>query len=103
MILKTPFFGPSDAQTHIRDAARRRRIAMNITQTDLADRSGVPLASLKRFEQTGQVSLTALLRIAASLNALDGFGALFPQPEPRTLDDLERGDKPRQRASGRSS
>lgn len=97
------FFGPPDTQIHIRDAARSRRIALDITQSDLANRSGVSLASLKRFEQSGEVSLTSLLRLASALDALDGFAALFPQPEPRSLDDLERSDKPRQRASGKSS
>ncbi len=92
---------PSDVQTHIREAARQRRIALNITQASLARRSGVTLPSLKRFEQSGDISLTSLLRLAATLDALDGFAALFPRPEPRSLDDLERHEKRRKRASGR--
>lgn len=101
--LKQHFFTPSDAQANIRDAARGRRIALNLTQSDLANRSGVPLATLKRFEQTGQVSLAALLQVASALDALDSFTVLFPPPELRTLDDLEHGPRPRQRASGRRS
>jgi transcriptional regulator with XRE-family HTH domain len=97
----TSFFTPPDAQTHIRDAARARRIAGDITQSDLAARSGVSLASLKRFEQTGQISLTSLLRLAMALNALNDFAALFPPLNAHSFDELERIETPRKRASGR--
>lgn len=70
---------PADALQHrIRAAAAARRLALNITQADLARRAAVPLPTLKRFEQSGEVALATLLRIAAALDALDGFGALFP-------------------------
>lgn len=70
---------PADAlQDRIRAAAAARRLALNITQADLARRAAVPLPTLKRFEQSGEVALATLLRIAGALDALDGFGALFP-------------------------
>lgn len=92
---------PNAAQTALRDAFRLRRIGLNLTQAELAQRSGVPLPSLKRFEQRAEVSLSSLLRLAWAMDALREFGDLFPPVEAATLDDLDRQAKPRQRATGR--
>jgi transcriptional regulator with XRE-family HTH domain len=81
---------PSEMQDRVRAAARRRRLALGLTQRDLATRSGVPLATLKRFEQKGQISLAGLLALADALEALAGFGALFPDVEAARLEDLDK-------------
>jgi hypothetical protein len=81
---------PSDMQDRVRVAARARRLALGMTQSDLATRSGVPLATLKRFEQKGQISLAGLLALADALHALSGFGALFPAIEETRLEDIDK-------------
>jgi transcriptional regulator with XRE-family HTH domain len=50
---------------------------MGYTQHELAQRSGVSYASVKRFEQTGDISLVHLLKLANVLNRLIEFDALF--------------------------
>lgn len=40
----------SELPVLIGKAAQTRRVALGLTQRDLADRSGVPLSTLKRFE-----------------------------------------------------
>lgn len=83
----------------LRDAARARRVAMGLSQAELSARSGVAIATLKRFEQSGAGSIATLLAIAEALDALSEFRSLFPAPEPRSLDDLapaRRARKPRQ-------
>ncbi|WPZ23659.1 helix-turn-helix transcriptional regulator (plasmid) [Sulfitobacter faviae] len=77
-------------QDRVCAAARSRRLALGLTQSDLAAKSGVPLATLKRFEQKGQISLSGLLALADALNALAGFGALFPAVEATRLEDLDK-------------
>lgn len=79
-----------DLRDAVRLAARNRRIALGFTQSELAARSGVPLGTLKRFERLGEVSLSTLLALAEALDALNGFHGLFPLPEARSLEDLER-------------
>ncbi|MGP3699827.1 helix-turn-helix domain-containing protein [Rhodobacter sp. NSM] len=91
---------PSEMQDRVRAAARGRRLALGLTQSDLAMRSGVPLATLKLFEQKGRISLAGLLAIADALDALAGFGALFPAVEATRLDDLDQ-PAARQRARTR--
>ena len=45
----------------------RLRKRKKITQKQLAVRSGVSLGSLKRFEQSGEISLQSLTKIAIAL------------------------------------
>lgn len=86
----------ADVREAIRLAARSRRIALSLTQADLAARSGVPLGTLKRFERMGEVSLSTLLALAEALDALEAFVGLFPPVEARTLAEVERqAERPR--------
>jgi transcriptional regulator with XRE-family HTH domain len=87
----------TDVQDAVRTAAKARRIALGLSQADLSARSGVPIATLKRFEQRGEASFTTILALAEVLDALAEFQALFPTPDIRSLEDLDRQEKPRQR------
>lgn len=83
-------------------AARLRalRLARGWKQITLADRSGVSLASLRRFEHSGKVSLESLLALAFALDRLDDFTSLLAPPPARSmaeLEALEAKPKPRQR------
>ncbi len=84
-------------------AAKTRRIALNITQAELSSRSGVAIATLKRFEQGGHASLTTVLTVAECLNALEEFKTLFPAPEATTLDEIEAFATSRQRVRARKA
>jgi transcriptional regulator with XRE-family HTH domain len=61
--------------------ARELRLEKNLTQEGLAKRSGVSLASIKRFERLGKISLESLLEIALVLGVLDEFKLLFRKLE----------------------
>lgn len=75
----------------LRDLAKRekkRRKSMKITQKDMARRTGVSLGSIKRFEQTGEISLHSLLKIAFVLNCLDDFDHLFERKFYRSVEEV---------------
>mgnify|MGYP002737243941 FL=1 len=55
----------------------RLRKRKKITQKQLAVRSGVSLGSLKRFEQSGEISLQSLTKIAIALDVENELEALF--------------------------
>lgn len=97
MKLPSTLITAADAQDTVSTAAKARRIALDLTQADLAARSGVPIATLKRFEQRGEASVTTILALAEVLGALAEFQTLFPMPDIRSLEDLGRQEKPRQR------
>lgn len=55
----------------------RLRKRKKITQKQLAARSGVSLGSLKRFEQSGEISLQSLTKIAIALDVENELDDLF--------------------------
>ncbi len=81
---------PHEVSEDLAQKSRLLRKGKNLSQQQLAARSGVSLGSLKRFESTGQISLESLLKIAMVLGRLSDFEALF-QPQdtlPASLDDI---------------
>lgn len=77
------------------------RLARGWKQITLAQRSGVSLASLRRFEESGRVSLQNLLDLAFALNRLGDFDALFQPPPAASLAELEAAEKRPTRKRGR--
>jgi transcriptional regulator with XRE-family HTH domain len=53
------------------NAIRQRRLALNLPQTEVASRSGVPLGTLRRFEQTGQSSFLTVAKLLTTLGMSD--------------------------------
>lgn len=88
---------PEEMALAVSGRARALRLHHDLTQQGLADRAGVSLGSLKRFERTGAIAFTSLIRIAQVLDALDELEALFPEPEFRSIDDAIAREKRRQR------
>ncbi len=72
---------------------RARRKERKLTQVGLAKASGVSLGSLKRFENSGEIALMSLLRIAVVLESEDEFLSLFTGKYYRSIEDVinERG------------
>jgi len=68
---------------------RAVRLRRKWKQSTLAERSGVALPSLRRFEQTGQISLKSLLQLAFVLGRLGDFDAVFEQPQAESIAELE--------------
>ena len=81
---------PLEVMENLKTNFRKRRKALGYTQEELANRSGVSLGTLKRFERTGQISLESLLKLAFVLECLEGFGTLCEEKEaiPKSLDEL---------------
>jgi len=67
---------------------RRQRIAVKMTQAELAKQSGVPLGTLRRFEQTGQSGFMTVAKIMTTLGTADHFLSSLKRPAPtaKTLD-----------------
>lgn len=76
------------AATKVVERMKARRRAMRISQQELAKRSGVSYASIRRFETSGEISFRSLLKIALALDCLEDFPKLFRKPDPTNLKDL---------------
>jgi len=81
--------------------AKALRLAKGWKQITLAQRSGVSLASLRRFEESGRISLQSLLELAFALNRLDDFDALLQPPRASSLAELEAAEERPTRKRGR--
>ena len=81
---------PKEIRQELAARAKERRLALNISQKELAERSGVSLGSIKRFESSGQISLSSLLEIALVFGSLGDFDTLFAgKGEPLSLFEPE--------------
>jgi transcriptional regulator with XRE-family HTH domain len=84
--------------------AKAMRLAQNLTQVGLEQRSGVSLGSIKLFERTGKISCVSLVKLAIVLGASESFDNLFQPSEsgPRTIDQLlKEAQVPKGRKRGR--
>jgi transcriptional regulator with XRE-family HTH domain len=79
---------PRDVRIEIADKHKKLRKQRGLSQIDLAERSGVSLGSLKRFETKGQVSLESFLKLVFVLGRLSDFESVLNPGE-----NLERIEK----------
>jgi len=77
---------------------RATRLRQNITQQEAAERSGIPLSSYRRFEQTGQLSMERFVAVLHALNQVEALEQFLAPPPVRDLDTLDQMSAPRQRA-----
>ncbi len=64
---------PSKAQRKLAENVRQRRLGMDLTQEGLAERSGVPLPTLRKFEQKGAISLESFLKLQMVVGGLEAM------------------------------
>lgn len=59
-----------------------------ITQKEIARRSGVSLGSVKRFEQSGEISLQSLTKIAIALGVYGELDTLFSEVPFASIEEV---------------
>lgn len=79
---------PSDIDRDIAKRIKSIRKRRKITQKQLAGRSNVSYASLKKFEQTGEISLISLTKIAMELGLAGELKSLFTQPVYLSIEEV---------------
>lgn len=70
---------------------RKRRKAQKLSMQALSEKSGVSYGSLKRFENTGEISLVSLLKLAIVLDCTGGLEDLFTQTEIHSIQEIIDG------------
>lgn len=79
---------PMEIQKEIARKEKERRRDKGLTQEELARRAGLSLSSLRRFEQTGEISFASLVRIGSVLDDEKAFLDLFAPQEYQTMKEL---------------
>jgi transcriptional regulator with XRE-family HTH domain len=89
---------PNGIAKSIAKNAQKCRLQLNISQEQLAQKSGVSLGSVKRFENKYEISLKNLLKIAFILNSTDEFEILFTKKQYMSINDVVKATKTYKRA-----
>lgn len=97
----------ADVLTRTAKALRERRQALGLRQVDLAERSGVAIATLRRFENTGQITFGGLAKLLVACGLADAFLAgIKPKTvaAPASIDEfLGKAPSPRRRVRVRKT
>jgi transcriptional regulator with XRE-family HTH domain len=101
IIMHVIFETPKEISQRIAAQARAKRLSLNLTQKSLAERSGVSLSVLKKFERTGEISLLSLLKLAMPLDALESFAKLFQMDKMQNFSSLDEILNAKERKRGR--
>ena len=88
------FISLEKAQKKLVQNIRERRLLMELTQEGLAERSGVSLSTLRKFEQKGVISLDSFLKILSVVEGLeDIINVLKPnKPNFKSIDDVLKSE-----------
>lgn len=80
----------SKAQLKIAENIRARRLSMELTQEGLAERSGVPLPTLRKFEQKGAISLESFLKLLMVVGEVEELINILKPSKPifNSIDDV---------------
>ena len=67
---------------------RHRRVEKGLTREQVAERAGVAVSNVVRFEQKGLISLKNLIGLAMALGYTSEIKSLFSNPKYSTMEEL---------------
>lgn len=94
---------PDLLMTGVAERVKQRRLEKGWTQNLLATKAGVSLASYRRFESSGEISLRSLVMLAFALEMTDEFENLFSRKAYQSIDDIIKANPSKQRKRGNRS
>lgn len=81
---------PDDVAKDIAVDFRNRRIEKGMTREAIAEKAGVALSNVARFEQKGLVSLGNIIRLASALGYVSEIRHVFSEAKYSTMDELRQ-------------
>lgn len=69
---------------------RKRRVEKNLTREQVAEKSGVAVSNIVRFEQKGLVSLKNLISISMAMGYTSEVKNIFSEPKYSTMEELSQ-------------
>ena len=82
------FDTPSDVAIRLANKIKSIRKRRKITQKQLAGRSNVSYATLRKFEATGQISLESFIKLVMEHGLKDELDNLFSSPVYNSIDEV---------------
>ena len=91
------FMSSAEIAKELAARSKSRRLAQNLTLEGLAQRSGVALGTLKKYERTGQISLVSFIRLGITLRDEAALDNLLLEEKFETLDEVLQSNRKRKR------
>lgn len=82
---------PGEIQEMIAGRLRTIRRKRKVSQKKLSELSGVSLGSVKRFEQSGEISFLSLIKISFALGLNGELEHLFEETPPLSIEEIIHG------------
>lgn len=79
---------PEEINMRVANNMKLLRKRKGITQKRLSELTGVSYASIKRFEETGNINFISLTKIAIELDAVEGVKDLFTEIPYQTIEEV---------------
>jgi HTH-type transcriptional regulator / antitoxin HipB len=83
---------PQEVSIDLAARLKQLRLIKKWKRSTLTHRSGVTESSLRRFEQTGKVSMENFLKLVHALGRLDEMDKLLQLADVRSLEDLKKNE-----------
>jgi transcriptional regulator with XRE-family HTH domain len=84
---------PSDVALRLAKKIKDIRKRKKITQKELAGRSNVSYATLRKFEKTGQISLESFIKLTMELGLIQEINNLFTEPVYSSIEEVINASK----------
>ena len=84
------FDNADDIARALAEDFRKRRVEKNLTREQVAEKSGVAVSNIVRFEQKGLVSLKDLISIAMAMGYTSEVKNIFSEPKYSTMEELSQ-------------
>ncbi len=78
---------------------KQRRLDRNLSQRDIAERTGLDRTTIGALEREGRATLLTFVQVLRALDALEELDGFLPAMGPSPLELARRNGKIRQRAS----
>ena len=82
---------PNEIAKSLADKIKEHRKNLKISQEVLAQKCGVSLGSIKRFETKYEISLQSFIKIAIALDLDNDFENLFTQKTYNSINEVING------------
>ena len=81
---------PEEINRGVAERLRKIRKRQGWSQQKLSEKSNVSYGSIKRFEESGQISLISLTRLAVALGCVDQLKELFQDVPYGSIEEVLR-------------
>ena len=82
---------PNEIAKSLAEKIKQQRKKLKISQQELAQKSGVSLGSIKRFETKYEISLQSFIKIAIALDLDGDFEGLFAAKSYTSINEVING------------